>query len=323
MRDFMQMLRSRWAQGNLLCAGFDTDYEELPTTAREGSKAVAVCKYNRDVLIKTAPYLCAAKPNIAFYPGCHLLAALVESCRDIREAEPDLPIILDGKRGDIARTNLGYLREIEEVGADAITLNPYVGRTALLPFLDRKELGCILLCRTSNPDADEFQDVGICKSYEELRQYLPNDFPFYNPKEKMLHGWREIDTATVEIPFYQYVAMRVAKHWNKNGNCALVVGATVPEQMAAVRYLVGDDMPILAPGIGTQGGNLKHTLRAGLNSRGDGLIINVSSSLIFAYKKQKGEKYKGKSYDLAIMRECEKLDGAVRRYRKLARPLAA
>ncbi|PJF39279.1 MAG: orotidine-5'-phosphate decarboxylase, partial [Phototrophicales bacterium] len=140
-----------------------------------------------------------------------------------------------------------YVHSIfDELGFDAITLNPYLGYTALLPFLERKEKGCIILCRTSNVGADEFQNLIV-----------------------------------EDRPLWQYVAERVSKHWNQYHNCMLVVGATQPSVLKQVRHIVGD-MPILVPGIGAQGGDLAAVLLNGLDSQKRGIIINASRSIIFS-----------------------------------------
>ena len=161
---------------------------------------------------------------------------------------PDIPIILDAKRGDIDSTNTGSVKfAFEYLGADAITLHPYLGKQALQPFLGRKDKVCIVLCRTSNPGAGEFQDV---------------------------HGVRNES-------LYLRVARNVVKHWNINKNCMLVVGATYPSQLQKVRNIVGN-MTILVPGIGAQGGNLHRILHAGLSKKGDGLIMTMSRAIIYA-----------------------------------------
>ena len=142
---------------------------------------------------------------------------------------------------------IGYVQfAFDWLGADAITLHPYLGKDAILPFLERKEKGSIILCRTSNPGAGEFQDLD-----------------------------------TGGKPLYQVIAEKVTKDWNTNGNCALVVGATYPTELEIVRRIVGD-MPILVPGIGAQGGDVEATLKAGFTSNKAGLIINSSRSIIFA-----------------------------------------
>ncbi len=191
----------------------------------------------------------------------------------IHTVAPDVPVILDAKDMDIGNTNTGYVRmAFEYCQADAITINPYLGMEAAQPFLDQKDKGIIVLCRTSNKGSGEFQDL-LIKS---------------------------------DMPLYQYVASRVAKYWNKNGNCALVVGATYPNELAQVRRIVGD-MPILIPGIGVQGGDVEATVKAGRDSRGQGMIINASRSIIFASN--------GPDFAEAARRETLKLHNLINQYR--------
>lgn len=199
--------------------------------------------FDKKIIDATHDLVCAYKPNSAFYEanGAQGLVELKKTCDYLRKTYPDIVLILDAKRADIGNTNQGYVSfAYDYLGADAITLNPYLGREALQPFLDRKEKGSIILCRTSNPGAGEFQDE-----------------------------------------LYKKVAEHVARSWNKNDNCALVVGATYPGELKIVRRIVGD-MPILVPGIGAQGGDLTKTLAAGRDSHGTGMIISVSRSIIFA-----------------------------------------
>ena len=165
----------------------------------------------------------------------------------IHDEHPDIPVILDAKRGDIGSTAQHYASEaFERYGADAVTLNPYLGRDSIQPFLDRADKGVILLCRTSNPGGADFQALDC--------------------------GGR---------PLYQHVAETVARGWNENGNCALVTGATWPEELGEVRAIVGD-MPLLVPGIGAQGGDLEAVLQHGLTLAGDGLLISSSRAILYA-----------------------------------------
>lgn len=177
------------------------------------------------------------------------------------------------------------------MGVDAVTINPYLGMEANKPFLERSSKGIIALCRTSNPGADEFQDIEVKiteKMFEEIHQGV---------RGKRLEGY----TMPKLMPMYQYVAWRVSNHrlWNKNDNCSVVVGATIPEQLAKVRNIV-DDTTILIPGIGTQGGSVEKTVRAGIHSKNQGMIINAASSVIFASK--------GEDWQNAASREASQLD---------------
>lgn len=227
MNNFLDKLKVKWSEGKFVCVGLDQ----------------ASFEANKSVIDSTFDLVCAFKPNAAFYNDTQL----TETINYIKSTHPDIPIILDAKRGDIASTNEAYVKAIfDQLGVDAVTVHPYLGKEALQPFLDRTDKGIFVLVKTSNPGAGEFQDL-----------------------------------ETRGKPLYQVVAEHVAETWNKNGNCGVVVGATYPEELKKVREIVGD-MLILVPGIGEQGGNLEETLRNGLNSQKQGLIINSSRGIIFA-----------------------------------------
>ncbi|HEX6797712.1 MAG TPA: orotidine-5'-phosphate decarboxylase [Ktedonobacterales bacterium] len=273
-RSFMELLRARWeVAGTLLCVGLDPELERLPETIRTGGDSAAsregndgtqagakrieqaILAFNTAIVDATADLVCAFKPNSAFYEahGPAGLRALLRTIAYLHDRYPNIPVILDAKRGDIGSTSAAYARAAFDVaGADAVTLQPYLGRDALAPFLDRADRGCLILCRTSNPRAGELQDLLVAAG--------PDGTP---------------------LPLYQVVARAVAERWNTNGNCALVVGATYPDELRTVRGIVGD-MPMLVPGIGAQGGDLEATLDAGLDSRGQGLIISASRSVLYA-----------------------------------------
>jgi len=249
-RNFRTMLENQWDQGNFVCIGLDSDLSKIPEAARRSSPYETILTFNRDIVEATKNSVCAYKPNIAFYEalGGEGLQVLCHTIKFINMAAPRVPVILDCKRADIGNTNRGYATEaFDFLKADAITVHPYLGREALQPFLEKKDKGIIVLCRTSNPGAGEFQNLLVDGS----------------------------------MPLYQVVARKVAKEWNSNGNCAVVVGATYPEELAHVRGIV-DDMPILIPGIGKQGGDVEETIKAGKDSRGKGMIINSSRGIIFA-----------------------------------------
>ncbi len=271
---FQQKLDSMVAKNNsLLCIGLDSDIEKVPEHVRNGEHPQST--FNKAIIEATHDLVCAYKPNTAFYESRGLpgIEALKRTCDYIKETYPDIVIILDAKRADIGSTNEGYVKfAFDYLGADAITLHPYLGHEALAPFLDRKEKGSIILCRTSNPGAGEFQDLKVQNK-----------------------------------PMYQIVAEKVADEWNTNGNCALVVGATYPDELAIVRRLVGD-MPLLIPGIGSQGGDIEKTVKAGVNSKGSGAIINVSRSVIFA---SNGEDFAQKAHT-----EAENLRNSINTFRK-------
>ncbi len=248
---FIARLEHCWQAGNLVCVGLDSDYAQLPVSVKQGRTVEeAIYVFNREIIAATHDLVCAYKPNAAFYEaqGIDGLRALMRTVRYIHEEYPHIPVILDAKRADIDSTNLGYVTAaFDIIGADAITVHPYLGREALAPFLARKEKGIIVLAKTSNAGAGEFQDLHVGDAGE---------------------------------PLYQVVARHVAQTWNTNGNCAVVVGATYPEDLHKVRAIIGD-MPVLIPGIGTQGGEVAATVKAGKDSRGWGMIISASRSILF------------------------------------------
>lgn len=272
-RNFRELLEAKWAEGKSVCVGLDSELNKIPkhyhwnTDPDDHEIASTIVDFNRHIVEATKDLVCAYKPNIAFYEayGKAGLEALRHTIKIIRNTAWDVPVILDAKRADIGNTNNGYVRAaFDFLKADAITVHPYLGEEALRPFLDRADKGVIVLCRTSNPGAGEFQDL-------------------------LVNG----------EPLYRHVAHRVVSEWDKNSNCALVVGATYPDELREVRSLIGD-MPILIPGIGAQGGDVEKTVRAGKDSRGRGMIINSSRGIIFA------EDPRG---------EAEKLHGLINQYR--------
>lgn len=252
MTTFLSKLENNWQRQHFVCVGLDSDYERLPASIKQGrSVEGALFSFNRAIIDATRDLVCAYKPNAAFYEarGEAGIRALTKTVHYIRENLAHIPVILDAKRADIGSTNQGYVRAaFDELGVDAITVHPYPGKEALAPFLERKDKGIIVLAKTSNPGSGEFQDVPVGEARE---------------------------------PLYQYVARHVAREWNCNGNCAVVVGATYPAELRAVREIVGE-MPILIPGIGAQGGEIAATVQAGKDSRGWGMIINSSRGIIFA-----------------------------------------
>ncbi len=280
-RNFMEMLKARWAKGNFVCVGLDSDFGKIPECAyrRDYDGNVdpehTIVSFNRAVVEATKDLVCAYKPNTAFYEthGAKGIEALRRTIADIHAIAPDVPVILDAKRADIGNTNNGYASfAFDHLQADAITVSPYLGGEALQPFLERAEKGIIVLCRTSNPGAGELQDLSV------------------NGDE----------------PLYAYVARRVATKWNKSGNCALVVGATYPDELRKVRQ-IASDVPILIPGIGAQEGDLGKTISAGKDSRGQGIIVNSSRGIIFASN--------GLNFAGVARREAKKLADHINQYR--------
>lgn len=248
-RDFNSLLASNWRHRKFLCVGLDPDLAKIPEAARRGSARETLAAFNAAIMDATKDVACAYKLNSAFYEahGEDGQAALADTIRYVRQRAPEAVVILDAKRADIGNTNKGYLAAaFELLGADAITLHPYLGSEALRLFLERKDKGLFILCRTSNPGAGEFQDL-------------------------LVDG----------EPLYVRVARTVAQKWNGNGNCGLVVGATYPDEIRNVRA-VAPALPLLIPGTGAQGGDLKRSVAAALSSDGAGFLISVSRALLFA-----------------------------------------
>ncbi len=269
--DFMQALRTRWEQANsLVCVGLDPDAARFPSMFAAHDDAIfAFC---RDIVDATAEHACAFKPQIAHFAAQAAEDALVRLIAHIHQAHPGIPVILDAKRGDIDSTAAMYAVEaFDRYGADAVTLNPYMGRDSAQPFLDRADKGCIFLCHTSNPGAHDFQDL---------------DFG--------------------GMPLYMHVAETIHHDWNGNGNCALVMGATFPEELSRIRAAVGD-MPLLIPGIGAQGGDVEAAVRNGRDAGGTGLIINSSRGIMYA--SQAGD------YTIAAAWAAQQLREQINRYR--------
>ncbi len=257
---------------SLVSVGLDSDIAKLPEQFK--NDPTPQFAFNKATIDATHDLVCAYKPNTAFYEarGARGIDELKMTCDYIKTNYPDIFIVIDAKRADIGNTNKGYVEFVfDYLGADAITLHPYLGQEALRPFLERKDKASIILCRTSNQGSGEFQDLKI------------------NGKK-----------------LYQIVAERVTKEWNANGNCMLVTGATYPEELAAVRKIVGD-LPLLVPGIGAQGGNVEKTVKAGLNSKKQGMIINSSRGIIFA---SSGEDFADKARE-----ETLKLRDEINKYR--------
>jgi orotidine-5'-phosphate decarboxylase len=273
---FRELLDAQNTSGNHLCVGLDTHPSRLPAGFRRGDSPEArVASYNQLIVEATCDLVAAYKPNVAFYEalGTPGLDALASTISHIARTAPQVPVILDAKRGDIEATNEGYVRAaFDELGAHAITVHPYLGGASLAPFLDRAERGVFVLARTSNAGAGELQD-------------LPID----------------------GLPLYRHVARRVARDWNRHGNCGLVVGATYPEELGLIREDVGADMPILVPGVGAQGGDLQAAVRANRGSAA--FVINASRSILYA---QPAKEDADDDFAAAARRAVESVNSAIR-----------
>jgi orotidine-5'-phosphate decarboxylase len=247
-----ELLAAGFAGGRHLVVGLDTDPARIPDSVAPGAApAERVVEFNRRIVEATSGTACAYKPNAAFYEalGIDGFRALSETVAAVRSAAPDAAVILDAKRADIGSTNAGYVAAaFDRLGADAVTVHPYLGGEALAPFLGRAEKLVFVLARTSNPGAGEFQDL-------EDRD---------------------------GVPLYRRVARAVAGEWNAAGNCGLVVGATYPDEMRAIRADVPAEMPILIPGIGAQGGDVAAVVAANRDAGSDAYLIAASRSIIYA-----------------------------------------
>ncbi len=244
---FIQKLNAAWASSDsLLMVGLDPDLTRMPDELK--GKPDAIFQFCKQVIDATAPFVCGFKPQIAYFAAAGAEGQLEDLCAYIREQYPHLPIVLDAKRGDIGATATQYAQEVfGRYGADAVTVSPYLGADSVEPYLEWEDRGVIVLCRTSNPGGSDLQ-------------FLMTD----------------------GVPLYLRVADLVANKWNKTGQCGLVVGATFPNELAAVRQAVGDSLPLLVPGIGAQGGDIAATCAAGCNAQKTGMMINSSRAILYA-----------------------------------------
>jgi orotidine-5'-phosphate decarboxylase len=274
--EFMQALRQRWHDADsLVCVGLDPEPSRFP--ARFSGDPDAVFAFCRDIVDATAAYACAFKPQIAHFAALGAEDALARLIAHVHDDHSGIPVILDAKRGDIGSTARHYAAEaFDRYAADAVTANPYLGRDAMQPFLDRAGKGVVILCRTSNPGAGDLQDLEV----------------------------RGADGR--ERPLYQHVAETVARDWNGHGNCALVVGATWPGQLREVRAIVGG-MPLLVPGVGAQGGDVEAVVRNARDGDGAGLVVSSSRAILYASA--------GNDYARAAATAARELRDAINRWR--------
>lgn len=243
---FTKKLSSAWRTRNsLLCVGLDPDVSRFPAGLQ--AQPDGIFTFCKAIVDATADAACCFKPQIAYFAALRAEDQLEALCQYIRTHYPDLPVVLDAKRGDIGATAEQYAREaFERYNADAVTVNPYMGADSVAPYMEWQDRGVIVLCRTSNPGGSDLQ-------------------------------FMQVDGK----PLYQHVARLVAEKWNRNGQCGLVVGATYPQELAEVRAIVGD-MPLLVPGIGAQGGDIAATVAAGRDRLGAGMMINSSRAILYA-----------------------------------------
>lgn len=272
---FLEKLLAAERQNNsLLCVGLDPEPGRLPDSLRTLPVERGVVQFCRTIIEATAPYASVFKPNLAFFEV--LGSSGLEAFQEVLRAIPaHIPVIADAKRGDIGSTARNYAAAFfETYGCDAITVNPYLGYDAVAPFLTYREHGVLLLCRTSNPSARDFQDLLVQESEEPAR------------------------------PLYEVVARRVQR-WNEAGNCGLVVGATYPQEMRTIRALC-PDLPILVPGIGAQGGDLEAIVPLAVDVHGERAMISASRAILYA---SSGTDYAGAAGE-AARSLCERINRA-------------
>ena len=252
---FFQRLGERIERiDSVVSVGLDADPARIPEHLRE--EALPQWAFNRRIIDATHEYAACYKPNAAFYESS-------EGWRSLRETVAyahgkDVPVLLDAKRADIGNTTRQYAELLDH--ADAITVNPYLGRDSLQPFLDRPDKGVFVLCRTSNPGGADLQDLELSSGE----------------------------------PVYERVAA-LADLWNEHGNVGLVVGATAPDELVDLREQV-PDLPFLVPGVGAQGGDAEAAVEYGL---ADGVgLVNSSRGIIFAGE-ERGEDFAGAAGEAA------------------------
>ena len=241
--DFIEKLLNAVRKNNsLVCIGLDPDPQQMPDKT-------GVLEFNKAIIDNTADLVCAYKLNFAFYEvlgaeGFDILKRTADYIPD------DIPVIGDAKRGDIGNTAKAYAEAIfSNLNFDATTVNPYLGFDAIEPFIQYKDKGVFILCRTSNPGSADFQSLSC-------------------------------QTDKQSSPLFELVAAK-ASQWNKYGNIGLVVGATYPQELKLIRQN-HPDMPLLIPGIGAQGGDLEKAVRYGVDASGERAIINSSRQIIYA-----------------------------------------
>ncbi len=273
---FTAKLAAAWAaHDSLLCVGIDPDIKRFPK--QFAGRKQAILEFGKAIADATADLVCAFKPQIAYFHAERAEDQLEELIAYMRARHPAVPVILDAKRGDIGSTAEQYAREaFERYQADAVTISPFLGHDSVTPYTQYADKGVIILCRTSNPGGSDLQ-------------FLELDGP---------HG-KEL--------LYQRIARIVATEWNGHGNCALVIGATFPNELAAVRKIVGD-MPLLVPGIGAQGGDIEATVKAGRSAAGAGLMINSSRAILYASS--------GEDFAVAARRVADETRIAINRFRQ-------
>ncbi len=243
MKFVEKLLNISRKNNSLVCVGLDIDLEKIPKHLLEEKDPIFA--FNQRIIDSTSDLVCAYKPNMAFYEAFGSVGwdALKKTCEYIPQ---EIPLIIDAKRGDIGNTAKMYAKAFfEGLKADAVTVNPYMGKDALSPFLEYEDKCAFVLCLTSNEGAKDFQ-------------------------ARIIEG----------KPLYEIVAEKVLS-WNEKNNCGLVVGATHPEQLKRIRN-IASSLPVLIPGIGAQAGDIESTVKFGTDKKGELAIINSSRAILYA-----------------------------------------
>jgi orotidine-5'-phosphate decarboxylase len=246
---FVQMLQAaQQRNGSMLCVGLDPDPARFPAGLK--GDASRIYDFCARIVDATADLVIAFKPQIAYFAAHGAEAQLEKLMRHMRSAAPQVPVILDAKRGDIGSTAEQYAKEaFERYGADAVTLSPFMGFDSVQPYLKYQGKGAFLLCRTSNPGGDDFQNQRLASV---------NGQPL----------------------LYEHIARLAQGEWNLNGQLGLVVGATYPAEIERVRQLA-PTLPLLIPGVGAQGGDAAATVKAGWRADAP-IVVNSSRAILYA-----------------------------------------
>lgn len=240
-----RLQRAARTNRSLVCVGLDFEMDYVPAEIRD--QEYPILTFNQAIIEATKDLVCAYKPNIAFYEK-HAERGLTSLRKTIELIPEEIPVILDAKRGDVGSTARAYADAyFEDLGVDAITVNPYLGTDSLEPFLSYEDKGVFVVCRTTNAGAADFQDL-------------------------VSNG----------APLFEHVARRAVQEWNKNDNIGLVAPGNLPKMLQQVRKVAGPNVPLLVPGIGTQGGTVGDAVRHGANLRGEMCILNASRSILYA-----------------------------------------
>lgn len=266
---FIDKLNARWiSSGSMLCVGLDPDPARLP--AGLANQADGIEQFCCQIIDATAEFVCAFKPQIAYFASAGAETQLAAVIAYIRDQYPDIPVILDAKRGDIGATATHYAREaFDRYGADAVTINPYMGTDSVEPYLQWANHGVFVLCRTSNPGGDDLQSLTVSQPDGGATDAQPQRL-------------------------YETVAELASSRWNRDRQVGLVVGATYPAELARIRQQA-PSMPLLVPGIGAQGGDIDATVAAGIDKNGFGMLINSSRAIIYAGSDQNFAKAAGQA----------------------------